>query len=163
MNIICYQVWVKLWFISCAKPILAIWFPYKHCNLWLLCLPGKVAFKTMTRHLKSATTSIGAIWSHLRLFRSSQILKVCWDLIWPFILEDHQIYKPLEQIILIDRASNYNQIFFNLNNWHISCRLRMVVFRIALLFTCILACKQGQGGFRNGEGGLTTRMLWYII
>ena len=43
----------RLWKIQFWKNLFAIGFPYKHCNFWPLCLPVKMASKTVIRPISS--------------------------------------------------------------------------------------------------------------
>ena len=97
---------VKLRFISYAKSIFqqklfAIWFPYKHGNFWLLCLPSKMALLQVQQLQLGPSEAIVEFSGVLNQSQHKFESKVCWDLIWPFLLENRQC-KPLEQIILID-------------------------------------------------------------
>ena len=62
----------KLWKIRFWKKLFAIRFPYKHCNFWPLCLPVKMASKTLIRPI------ICFSWIELPFFGKSTFKQEVW-------------------------------------------------------------------------------------
>jgi len=147
--------------------LFAMWFPYKHCNFWPLCLPIKPAFKTVLRPIHHTGFSIR---THTKPDLSNRtkpnkkpIELQSFDWVWQSNKIEHLFccefdFQTNQTNIIEQNRTNPMQLSLDTSNWikHVEynhCQLLLNNQELNIILQecqCSNKTKQLKGNFDDG-------------